>query len=123
MGNYKVISSDSHIFEPADLWTSRIEPKFKDRAPYVIHRPEDDTDWWVCEGMKGVSGGSGGSQAGKRFEASETLTMADKMENVRPGGYIPEEHLKDMELDGVEASIVYPSQGLLLYSVPDSELL
>ena len=28
-----------------------------------------------------------------------------------------------MELDGVEASIVYPSQGLLLYSVPDSELL
>ena len=123
MGSYRVISSDSHVFEPPDLWTSRTEPKFKDRAPYVIHRPEDDTDWWVCEGMKGVSGGSGGSQAGKRFEASETLTMADKMENVRPGGYIPEEHLKDMELDGVEASIVYPSQGLLLYSVPDSELL
>ncbi len=123
MGNYTVISSDSHVFEPPDLWTSRVEPKFRDRAPHVIHRSEDDTDWWVCEGMKGVSGGSGGSQAGKRFDAPETLTMADKMENVRPGGYIPKEHLKDMELDGVEASIVYPSQGLLLYSVPDSELL
>ena len=89
MGNYTVISSDSHVFEPPDLWTSRTEPKFKDRAPHVIHRSEDDTDWWVCEGMKGVSGGSGGSQAGKRFDAPETLTMADKMENVRPGGYIP----------------------------------
>ena len=42
MGSYRVISSDSHVFEPPDLWTSRTEPKFKDRAPYVIHRPEDD---------------------------------------------------------------------------------
>ena len=122
MGNYTVISSDSHVFEPADLWTSRTEPKFRDRAPRVIHRSEDDTDWWVCEGMKGASGGTG-SQVGKRFDAPETLNMADKIENVRPGGYIPEEHLRDMELDGVEVSIVYPSQGLLLYSVPDSELL
>ena len=24
MGNYRVISSDSHVFEPPDLWTSRI---------------------------------------------------------------------------------------------------
>ena len=89
MGNYTVISSDSHVFEPPDLWTSRTEPKFKDRAPYVIHRPEDDTDWWVCEGMKGVSGGSGGSQAGKRFEASETLTMADKWKTCGRGVTFP----------------------------------
>ena len=33
MGSYRVISSDSHIFEPSDLWTSRVEPQFRDRAP------------------------------------------------------------------------------------------
>ena len=122
METYRVISTDSHVFEPPDLWTSRTELKFRDRAPHVIHRVEDDTDWWVCEGQKGASGGSG-SQLGKRFDAPETLNMAGKMENVRAGCYIPEEHLKDMDLDGVEVSIVYPTQGLLLYSVPDGELL
>ena len=123
MGNYRIISSDSHVFEPPDLWTSRVEPKFRDRAPHIVHRAEDDSDWWYCDGLKGLSGGSGGSQAGKRFEAPDTLTFADKMENVRPGGYIPEEHLKDMDLDGIDAGVLYPTQGLFLYSVPDSELL
>ena len=45
------------------------------------------------------------------------------MEEVPLGGYIPEEHIKDMDLDGVDVSIVYPTVGLFLYGVPDSELL
>jgi predicted TIM-barrel fold metal-dependent hydrolase len=79
----------------------------------------------VCDGIKGLSGGSGGSQAGKRFEVedADTLTFGDRMENVRPGAYIPEEHLKDMDLDGIDVDLLYPTQGLFLYSVPDSELL
>ena len=39
------------------------------------------------------------------------------------GGWIPEEHMKDMDADGVDVSIVYPTVGLLLYSTPDSDLL
>ena len=31
MASYKLISADSHIVEPPDLYTSRIEPRF--RAP------------------------------------------------------------------------------------------
>ena len=125
MADYRIISSDSHVFEPADLWTSRVEAKFQDRAPHVVRREEDDTDWWVCDGVKGLSGGSGGSQAGKRFvpEERDSLTFGDKMENVRPGAYIPEEHLKDLDLDGIDADVLYPTQGLFLYSVPDSALL
>ena len=37
MAEYKLISSDSHDYEPPDLWTSRIDPKFRDRAPRVVH--------------------------------------------------------------------------------------
>ena len=42
---------------------------------------------------------------------------------MRPGGYIPEEHIKDMDIDGIDVSIVYPTTGLGLYSVPDADLL
>ncbi len=123
MARQRVISSDDHVFEPADLWMSRVEPRFRDRAPHVVHRAEDDTDWWVCDGLIGASGGSGGSQMGMRFEAPEKMSFADTMENVRLGAYIPEARIKDMEADGIDIALLYPSQGLLLYSHPDSELL
>ena len=30
-----VLSSDSHVFEPADLWQTRIDAAFRDRAPRI----------------------------------------------------------------------------------------
>ena len=45
MAEYKTISSDSHVFEPSDLGTSRIDARFRDRAPHVVRCEEDDTDW------------------------------------------------------------------------------
>ena len=123
MANYRIISSDNHVFEPPDLWLNRIDSKYKDRAPRV-HR-EEDGDWWYCDGQKvlGTGFGFAGAQTGRRFDEAESLTNADFFENIRPGGYIPEEQIKDMDLDGVEVSILYPTTGLQLYKMPDGELL
>ena len=41
----RVISADSHIVEPPDLFTESIEPKFRDRAPRVIEHPEFGAIW------------------------------------------------------------------------------
>src|SRR5499433_1633470 len=120
MANYRVISSDNHVFEPPDLWTSRVKPAFKDRVPQLVR--EYDGDWWYCDGHR-VIGLSPGAQTGMRFEAPEKMVRTTTFDKVRRGGYVPEEHLKDMEADGVDVSIVYPTVGLLLYSVPDSALL
>ena len=120
MADYRVISSDNHVFEPVDLWTSRAEPKYKDRVPR-IERLEDG-DWWFCDGHK-IIGTGPGSQTGMRFEEQENLQRTTTVEELRPGGWIPEEHMKDMDEDGVDVSIVYPTVGLLLYSMPDSDLL
>ena len=122
MAGYRVISSDNHVMEPPDLWTDRIDAKFRDRAPHTVR--EEDGDGWYCDGLRITTGfGFGGSQTGRRFEAPEKLTAADLFENVRPGGYIPEEQVKDMDLDGVDVSILYPTLGLQLFKVPDSDLL
>ena len=43
-----VVSADSHVNEPGDLWTKRVPAKFKDRAP-VIKRFEQG-DAWVIDG-------------------------------------------------------------------------
>ena len=121
MAGYRIISSDDHVYEPADLWTTRVEPKFRDRAPRVV-RTEDGSDWWYCDGMKGISAATG-SQVGMRFEEPEKLGFDFKLEDVRRGGYIPEERIKDLDADGIDVCINYPTSGLVLYSLPDSELL
>ena len=124
MASYRIVSADDHVMEPADLWTSRAGSKFRDRAPRVV-RMEDGSDWWFCDGNKIVDVGSG-TQAGMRFEEPEKMRIGGpeaNYENVRPGAYIPEEHVKDMDIDGIDVSIVYPSVALTLYRGPDSELL
>ena len=122
MSSYRVISSDNHVVEPADLWTSRGESKFKDRMPHV--ETVEGGDWWFCEGAQAVSLSESGAQAGVRFEEPEKLTYKAGIEEVRIGGYIPEEHVKDMDLDGIDVSIVYPTLANALYIfVLDSELL
>ena len=100
MASYRIVSSDDHVFEPGDVWTTRLSPKYRDRGPRIVRR-EDGTDWWFCDGHQGVGMGSG-AQAGRRFEEPDNLRFADKIENLRPGGYIPEEHIKDMDLDGID---------------------
>ena len=121
MASHRIISSDNHVFEPGDLWTSTVEPKFRDRVPYIT-RIEDGSDSWFCDGLR-ICPVAVATQLGKRFEEPEKLTYIDTVDNIFPGGYIPEVQIKDMDADGVEAGIIYPTIGLLFYSIPDSELL
>jgi predicted TIM-barrel fold metal-dependent hydrolase len=117
---YTLISSDSHIIEPADLWEKRIARQFKERAPRLVH--EGDIDQWYADGVKFGNIGTN-QQAGLRFEAPEKLTAAGRMDTIPLGGVDPHAHVKDMDLDGVAGGVLYPSQGLTIYRVPDSALL
>ena len=120
MPDYKVISSDSHIVEPEDLWEDRIDRNFKDRGPRLLH--EAEVDQWVCDGLQFGAIGIN-QQAGLRFETPEKLTVEGSMETVPLGGLDPHEHVKDMDLDGVSGGVLYPSQCLTLFAVPATDVL
>ena len=120
MSRYRLISSDSHIIEPVDLWQKRIDRKFRDRAPRLVH--EEHTDQWYCDGVAfGAVGAT--QQAGLRFEEPEKLTNQGSMETVPIGGLDPQAHVKDMDADGIAGGVLYPSQGLTLWCIPASDLL
>ena len=115
-----ILSSDSHVFEPPDLWTSRIDAAFRDRAPRM--QRIDGADQLVVDDQI-VSGIGLISNAGARFEAPETISSLGRFEDVHAGGYDPYQHLADMELDGVAGEVLYPSQGLFYFKVADSSLM
>ena len=116
-----VISSDSHVFEPPDLWTERIDAKFRDRAPHMERVGE--VDQLVVEGDQMIAGIGLISNAGARFEAPETISAHGRFDDVHTGGYDPDQHIKDMAIDGVSGEVLYPSQGLFYYKIADSELM
>jgi len=117
-----MISSDSHIIEPPDLWTSRIDREFRDRAPHVVDDTDTGEQWWVVGANRTLSF-AGGAQTGDRFTNPIELRTGARFEQVRPGGYDPDEHLRDNATDGVFGSVLYPTEGLLLYTQADSALL
>ena len=121
MGGYRMISSDDHMFEPLDLWTRTLGAKYGDRVPRIV-RTEEGGDWWVTDGIVGQPIASG-TLTGQRFEGLEGLSVEEPAERVRPGAYDPDARLKDMDLDGVDASINYPNAGFMLYCTPDTQLL
>src|SRR5687767_13043965 len=45
-----VVSVDSHIMEPGDMWVERVPAAFKDRAPRIL---EEDNGWiMVMDGQR-----------------------------------------------------------------------
>ncbi|MGH7399639.1 MAG: amidohydrolase family protein, partial [Candidatus Rokuibacteriota bacterium] len=116
-----ILSSDSHVFEPPDLWTTRIDRAFRHRAPRMVRI--DGADQLVVEEDQILSGIGLISNAGARFEAPETISGLGRFEDVPAGGYDPQQHLADMRLDGVAGEVLYPSQGLFYFRVADGALM
>jgi len=78
MSAYKLISADSHIVEPPDMYSSRIAPKFRDRAPRMERRKTPagrEYDAWMLGGQQvGTLGAV--MQAGQRFEDPSQISSA-----------------------------------------------
>jgi len=120
MANLRVVSADSHMMEPADLWQARLDKKFKDRAPKVIENPKKPGLIFVAEGIDPfpVAGGFGAGRSGEELKDH----LSKGYEAVRPSGWDPVERVKDQEIDGVEAEVLYTTLGMPLFGLNDSNL-
>ena len=60
MPDYKLISADSHVFEPRNMWVDYIETSFKDKAPRIVTDPEGlKGDYFVMPGQEPEKVGGG----------------------------------------------------------------
>ena len=122
MAELQLISSDSHVSEPPDLWVERLDIKYRDRAPRVVLNPEgQEGAYFVYEGYPphNLAIGLGAGRTPEELAAFlKTGTYAD----ARPGGWDPAQRLPDMELDGVEAEVLYTTLGFRLFWLKDAGL-
>lgn len=119
MENLQVISADSHVVEPVDLWETRLDRKFREQAPRVVHNAQGR---WVLSAPGCAELRVAGLFAAGKRGAELPEFFKKGYEAARPGGWEPIERIKDQELDGVLAEVVYTSNGMPLFGIRDAEL-
>jgi predicted TIM-barrel fold metal-dependent hydrolase len=104
---YRLISADSHVNEPPDLWTERVPAALRDRAPRMERL--EDGDGWIIEGVDDPI--NFGMNACAGLPPEEQRGWA-RFEDLRPGGHDPRARIAEMDEDGVDAEVLYPTPRL-----------
>jgi predicted TIM-barrel fold metal-dependent hydrolase len=118
-----VISVDDHVVEPAHTFEGRLPAALQDRAPRIVETPEGH-QVWEFEGERYTQVGMN-AVAGRRPETYGLEPF--RFDQMRPGCYEVEERVRDMDINGVWASVNFPSQitgfcGRVFFACPDSDL-
>jgi predicted TIM-barrel fold metal-dependent hydrolase len=101
----RVVDTDSHVAEPADLWTSRLPARWLPSAPTVARHPESSLwrwrvgdDWLTPVGQFAHAGWE------EFFPGCPpTLDQAD------PASWDPKARLERMDAYGIYAQVMYPN--------------
>ena len=127
-----LVSSDSHLTEPHDLWTKRLPAHLRGRAPRVVQ--EDGYRSLVVEGIKlnwsktkVVASGELEVLKAKAQEADDDrefrrITNLEHQMGHGGEGYDTQKRSRDEDLDGITAEAIYPATGLYLWAIPDAQL-
>jgi uncharacterized protein len=122
MADLRVMSADSHMTEPGDLWVQRLDTRFRDQAPRVVKndKPNGPAYLFVGPGIHPMSVAAGFAAGKSGQELRDHMNRG--YEAARPSGWDPVERLKDQDLDGIVAEVLYSTLGIVLFNLKDREL-
>jgi len=114
------ISADGHFVEPADLWTKRMDKRFRDRAPRIEAR--SDSDYYIIDGVTPFPVGLEGASMEDKIAGEIKMMGGHRHADTRPGAWDPQARLADLTLDHIRAEVMYPGGfGLQFWAAPDPE--
>jgi predicted TIM-barrel fold metal-dependent hydrolase len=101
---YTVISVDDHLVEPADMFEGRLPARLQERAPRIVE--EAGKQVWSFDGGLYTQVGMN-ALAGRRRETVKLEPF--RFEHMRAGCYDIDARIRDMDINGVWASLNFPS--------------
>src|SRR5437764_13869750 len=99
MAQYRLISADSHVSEPPDLWVTRVDQKYRDRAPRLAtDLPGKEGAYFLYEGQAPhpIGIGLGAGNTGQELKECPTEVSSSY---ARPVGFEPAEHVNACAID------------------------
>jgi predicted TIM-barrel fold metal-dependent hydrolase len=117
-----LVSIDDHVIEPPDLFERHMPERFRADAPRVVHQ-DNGVDSWLFQGMEIGEPGLGAVASWPKDEwGFDPVGFAE----MRPGCYDIHDRVRDMNVNGVLASMCFPTfagfAGTWLAQAPDRKL-
>ena len=120
---FKVLDTDSHQMEPPNIWTDYIDTQYRDKAPRVGDIGGGKQGMLVEDEAVTKQTGSYPMDS-KEFHAASVKAMK-RFKTTRDSGFSAEARIHDMDKEGVDAQVLYPTVGGQILGKPfkDTELL
>ena len=116
----KVFDCDGHVAEPRDLFDRYIDPALRDRARATMSIQDFETggSGFVLEGRCLLRGVEAVTFAGQKPAAF----LGKHWEEGYPGAFDPAQRLRDMDAEGIDRAMIFPSFLGILGGVSDANL-
>ena len=101
-----LISVDDHLVEPPGMFEGRVPKRFAELAPRAVRDAEGGSEYWLYDGHKHYKVGLN-AVVGKPLH-QRTFDPA-RFDEMRLGAYDIHARVHDMDLNGVYASVCFPS--------------
>lgn len=108
------LDADGHVLEPRGMWRDYIAPRFRDDAP-CVRRVDAQRELLFAAG-KPLS-----PYSVTPLGALGVGEVGDYDQN-RAGGFDPKARLPDMDAEGIDRVVLYPTLGLFMGGVADADL-
>ena len=104
---FRILDSDMHLREPADLWDKYMEPEWREKAPKILSSTARSSAMVMIEGK--ILQGYKPAYRGGIYDA----TRIDKeIAEYRAQGFDARTQLNAMDREGLDVAALYPSIGL-----------
>ena len=112
---YRVVDADGHVIEPPDLWPRYLEKRHHANMP----RPTRDDEGRFCYRV--------GDRLLMRTASALAVAPRDAEGRVREGGlprggWDPHARLEDMDHEGIEVAVLFPTLAFFFPELRDPEL-
>lgn len=108
-GGFRVMDSDMHVVEPADLWVRYMDAAFRERAPVGLSRHPRDL---------GVQVGDSVFPLPNRSYANAIAPLMTSQQGVyaepERRGWDSASQLAAMDAEGIDTAVLFPSRGLFV---------
>ncbi len=117
-----VIDADAHMIETPEVWEAYIDPAYRAQTPRLAYDERGHLGILIGDKMVGRMGSelAGAPLQDPEVPLDEMRTMAGM--GVRPGGYDAKARLADMDSEGVDKAVLFPSIAFYGCETPDLDL-
>src|SRR5262249_49856672 len=114
---FKVLDSDMHCMEPADLWERYIDDAYKPSAPRGLQ--EYIADLRIVINGKTMPRHSSLRPRYRHGEADPFAARRERFKAAAERGWDGVSQLEAMDTEGIDVAVVYPSRGLFAQALDD----